>query len=353
MPAADDYHSLSGDDAAHDDEAGSSLTVDDASVPRSADAYHAAVAARQLRHQSSTGGSVVPPKTIDHATMRRSLVGLVVFSLSAYFALLIWGIAIKEPENISEVRGLPTVSVRRVRVCDAEPHRDLHALPPQRAQDMLAEHLSLTIFYVVMVCLYGEVRTTWSVAHLMNAENPHMVTYLLRTTRCCGSGATLGSVLIGLTAAIRFFGLFQVAMLMLIAVIPVQPPEKDEAFSNHYIVAILMTMASLVHAIMLSIRRESVFNIFKEAGKERAVFGRRSFSLSSERTPRLTIALALSRRALGSHSLSQLLEHDGDGDVRGYVCLLDELRQVQQWRHCRVLFVSVHHNRHGVSNARH
>jgi len=206
--------------------------------------------------------------------MRRSLVGLVVFSLSAYFALLIWGIAIKEPENISEVRGLPTVSVRRVRVCDAEPHRDLHALPPQRAQDMLAEHLSLTIFYVVMVCLYGEVRTTWSVAHLMNAENPHMVTYLLRTTRCCGSGATLGSVLIGLTAAIRFFGLFQVAMLMLIAVIPVQPPEKDEAFSNHYIVAILMTMASLVHAIMLSIRRESVFNIFKEAGKERAVFGR-------------------------------------------------------------------------------
>jgi len=188
-------------------------------------------------------------KVIDHSTLRRTLLGLVAFSVLAYLALLFWGIAIREPQNISEVKGLPTVS------------------------DMLAEHLSLTIFFVVMVCLYSEIRTAWNMAHFLNAKNPHMVSFVLKVRRCCCGTVTMGSFLLHLTLAIRIFGLLQVALLILVAVIPVEPPRDDVVFTKHTVVAALMTLASVVHAILLSVRRETVFGIFKEANAENQVFG--------------------------------------------------------------------------------
>jgi len=215
------------------------------------------------KHDATTTSPLVDAKVIDNATLRWSILALVIFSLAGYFALLGWGIGTRLPQNITQVNGLPTVS------------------------DMLAEHLPITMFCtslcgcmhanaktdVLMVCLYSEIRTTWNIAHLLNSKNPHMVAYLLRTTPCCG-GAPVGRMLLYLTVAIRFFGLLQIATLLLIAVVPVQPPSSSDSVSNHYILAIIMTLASIVHAILLSVRRQVVYDIYVDAGKEHRVWGR-------------------------------------------------------------------------------
>jgi len=175
-----------------------------------------------------------------HAKLRLLLAILVALSLLAYIVLLIWGIGTKAQTNTSEVIGLPTVS------------------------DMLAGNLAITIFYVIVICLYGEIRAMWAVAHLMNTQNPLMVEYLMQASLCCGY--RIGVWLLILTSAIMVFGLAQVVLLLIIAVVPIQPPVNGE-IGIHVIVAVSMTCVSVIHAALLTTRRESVYMIFKKAGK--------------------------------------------------------------------------------------
>ena len=127
---------------------------------------------------------------------------------------------------------------------------------------MLAENSAITIFYVIVTCVYGEIRAMWTVAHLMNTQNPVMIKYLMKIKRCCGF--SLAKWLLMLTSAIMLLGLGQVALMLTIAVIPVEAPEER---SNHMMVAVAVTTVSVIHAILLALRRETVFQVFKLAGK--------------------------------------------------------------------------------------
>jgi hypothetical protein len=219
----------------------------------------------------------IPPAVLQtHARLRQFLLSLVVVSVLCYGVLLVWGFQTWNHDNTSEIRGLPTVRCVRARV-------RADASCPRPPSDILVGSSSITVFYVIVICLFGHIRTMWAVAHIMNAENPAMVNYLVRTRRCCAK--SIGACLFYLTVSIVCFGLLQIVLLLLLAIVPVEAPsEHDDDFAPpHTLVASLMTLASVIHASLLTIRREAVFSVFKQAGKVRTLAGQTPWSLANAR----------------------------------------------------------------------
>jgi hypothetical protein len=181
---------------------------------------------------------------ISRLTLRRIMLCMVGLALAAYIALIVWGVLVT-PYDIAQ-RGLPSLS------------------------DMLSYSHAVTVYYVVVVALFGETRVFWTILYVLDSHVPLQVKREAKSRTSCKLSLSFWARF--LTMAATTVGVAQIVFLLIIGVLPVNSPSGNIT-RDHVIVASMAALMSLFQAILLMLRRELLFFLYTRRPLNQTVFG--------------------------------------------------------------------------------